>query len=115
MASKVIFEAKEGFKKITLEEMKDFISANYPNDKAWFKSIAFDTITKEDGTEEKKYNHLKAKKAFCKKYNPDLIPVAAAPKKPTAKELLEDWEIADNSRGGKPCYYFLLISIKIDL
>lgn len=89
--AKTIFEAKEGFKKITLEEMKDFISAHYPEDKAWFKSIAFDTITKEDGTEGTKYNHLKAKKAFCEKYNPDLIPVAAAPKKPTAKELLEDW------------------------
>lgn len=89
--AKTIFEAKEGFKKITLEEMKAFIEEHYPQDKAWFKEMAFDTITKEDGTKEKKYNHLKAKKAFCEKYNPDLIPVAAAPKKPTAKELLEDW------------------------
>lgn len=33
----VKFEATD-YKKITLDEMLDFIEANYPNDKAWFKA-----------------------------------------------------------------------------
>lgn len=90
MAKKIIFEPANGFKKISIDEMKAFIEENYPDDKAWFKSIAFETITKEDGKTIQRYNHLKAKKAFCERYNPDLIPVAK-PKKPTAKDLFQDW------------------------
>lgn len=89
--AKKIFEAKEGFKKITLDEMMEFIEANYPDDEEWFESIAFDTITKEDGTQDTKYNHLKAKKAFCEKYNPDLVPVAAEPKE-SAKDKFAKWK-----------------------
>lgn len=36
----VKFEATD-YKKITLDEMLDFIEANYSNDKAWFKAVAF--------------------------------------------------------------------------
>ena len=30
------------FKKITLEDMMDYITTNAPKDKAWFKSVAID-------------------------------------------------------------------------
>ena len=37
--AKKIFEAKEGFKKITLDEMMEFIEAHYPDDEEWFETI----------------------------------------------------------------------------
>ena len=52
----VKFEATD-YKKITLDEMLDFIEANYPNDKAWFKAVAFQD---QDGNAVEKYNHLNA-------------------------------------------------------
>lgn len=73
----------ENFKKIKLEDMVSHIEENGgKNDKAWFKSIAFD--------EKGKYQHLIAKKAFCEKYMPELLPVAKE-KKPKASELLAKW------------------------
>lgn len=77
----------ENFKKITFDEMADFIEKNYPEDKAWFKEVAFQD---KNGNETKKYNHLNAKIKFCEKYAPSLIPVAKEKKEPVTKRLA-DW------------------------
>ena len=69
MASKAKFNVP--FKKITFDNMVDYIEQSAPNDKAWFKELI---------DSQPKYNHLKTVRAFCEKYNPSLIPVAKAPK-----------------------------------
>ena len=65
----VKFEATD-YKKITLDEMMDFIEKNYPNDKARFNEVAFQD---KDGNKVDKYNHLNAVRQFCKKYAPELL------------------------------------------
>lgn len=75
------------FKKITFDEMADYIEANHPEDKAWFKEIAFQD---KNGNSVNKYNHLNAKLRFCEKYAPALIPVAKEKKEPVTKRL-ENW------------------------
>lgn len=77
----------ESFKKISLDEMCDFIEKNYPEDKAWFKKVAYED---KDGNAVKKYNHLNAVRKFCEKYAPELIPVAKEKKIPATKRL-ENW------------------------
>lgn len=64
------------------EDMAKYIEENKPNDKAWFKSVSMDS--------KGKYNHFKARKAFCEKYMPEIIPVAK-PKAPKATAILENW------------------------
>lgn len=72
------------FKKIKLADMIEYIEANAPADKAWFKSVAFD--------EKGKYQHLIAVRAFCAKYMPEIIPVAKVKVVPVdAKKKLADW------------------------
>ena len=82
----VKFEATD-YKKITLDEMLDFIEANYPNDTAWFKAVAFQD---KDGNAVEKYNHLNAVRKFCEKYAPELLPVAKE-KKVAPTERLKNW------------------------
>ena len=82
----VKFEATDS-KKITLDEMMDYIEKNYPNDKSWFKEVAFQD---KDGNKVDKYNHLNAVRQFCKKYAPELLPKAAE-KKPAPTERLKNW------------------------
>lgn len=70
------------YKKITFEDMVSYIESiadaeEREEAKAWFKSIAV-----VDG----KYKHLTAKKAFCRKYVPKIVPVA---KKKV--DILNDW------------------------
>lgn len=69
------------YKTITTEFMANYIANNHPEDKKWFKEIAFD----DNG----KYQHLIAKKAFCEKYMPDLIPTKKDKKK--ASDIFEEW------------------------
>ena len=85
MAAK--FTTENSFKKITLEEMMDFIAANYPNDKEWFKKVAFQD---KDGNDVEKYNHLNAVRQFCRKYAPELLPKAQE-KKPPVSERFKNW------------------------
>lgn len=71
------------YKRITLEDMIRYIDAiddaeEREAEKKWFKSTALN----EDG----KYNHLKAKRAFCRKYIPSIIPVAKK-----KADILKDW------------------------
>lgn len=84
MAAKFIADS---FKKITFEEMADFIEKNHPEDKEWFKKVAFQN---KNGEAVSKYNHLNAKLRFCEKYAPSLIPVAKEKKEPITKRL-ENW------------------------
>ena len=82
-----IMELKDfDFKTMTLDQMAEYIEEKAPQDKGWFKSIAY-----IDKGEKKVYSHLRAKREFCKKYIPEILPVAKEPKKQTrAKEILEN-------------------------
>lgn len=82
-------ENKYNFNTLTLEQMVEYIEKNAPKDKAWFKEVSH--IDKETRTGTKKvYSHLKAKREFCKKYMPEIIPVAKPPT-PKASDLMKDW------------------------
>lgn len=72
---------KWDYKKITFSDMKEYIEKNAAKDKEWFKSVAID----KDGT----YQHLIAKKAFCERYMPDIIPVKKAKK--NKADILANW------------------------
>lgn len=76
MAKKLVYET------ITFEDMKAYIEDNAPNDKEWFKSVAIDS--------KGVYSHFKARKAFCEKYMPEIIPVAKE-KAPTKADILANW------------------------
>ena len=69
----------ESIRKITAQDMHDYIEKNCPQDKKWFMSVAF-----IDG----KYNHLKAKREFIKRYAPELV----KDKKPSASSIFSDWQ-----------------------
>ena len=77
----------DNFKSITLDMMCDYIEENAPEDKEWFKKVCYQT---KDGKKTEKYNHLNATREFCKKYAPELIPVAKEKKEPVSKRL-ENW------------------------
>lgn len=87
----------ESFNKITFTEMAEFIQKNHPEDKAWFKEIAYqdkdgDTVEylNKKGELVKKYNHLNAKRRFCERYAPELLPTPSE-KKGKVSSILEDW------------------------
>lgn len=86
MAGKVKFTAKP-YKKITLDDMCDFIEEHYPEDKKWFKEVAYQD---KDGNDIGRYNHLVAVRRFCERYNKDLLPVAKEKPVPATKRLA-DW------------------------
>ena len=77
------------YKSMILEEMVTYIKKNAPKDKEWFLGEDYVYKTTKDGR-KKVYNHLKAKKAFCERYMPEIIPVAKE-KAPKASEILENW------------------------
>lgn len=90
---------KYDYKKITLEDMKNYIEQNAPQDKEWFKSVAIrpkkvkaknkktkEVIEKEVIT----YDHFKAREEFCKRYMPEIIPVAKK-KEPNKSDILANW------------------------
>lgn len=77
------------FKTLTLNEMVAYIEKNAPQDKAWFKKVAYDNRKTKDGNKVV-YSHLKAKREFCKKYMPEIIPVAKE-KAPKASDILANW------------------------
>lgn len=73
---------KWNFKKITAEDMKKYIEEKAPQDKAWFKSVAFN--------EKGKYQHLIAVRAFCDRYMPEILPVAKEKKAPVS-DMFANW------------------------
>lgn len=88
-------EQKYNFNTLTFEEMKEYIEKNAPKDKAWFKQHAMGKreIKDKDGNVKKVievYSHLKAKRAFCERYMPEIIPIAK-PKKENKTKILENW------------------------
>lgn len=85
MATK--FKTEHPFKKIELSEMADFIEQNYPEDKEWFVTIAYQD---KDGNDTDRYNHLRAVRKFCEKYAPDLIPQKRE-KEPPATDRILAW------------------------
>lgn len=77
------------YKKMTLEDMMNYIETNAPQDKEWFKSVALEKVfSKKEKKEIETYNHLKARKAFCERYMPEIIPVAKEPKEKKSQKLL---------------------------
>lgn len=83
------------YDELTVEQMKEYIEKNAPDDKAWFKKVAIGKreIKDSEGNVKKTikaYNHLKAKRAFCERYMPEIIPVAK-PKKENKTKFLENW------------------------
>lgn len=92
-------EKKEyDYKTLSIEEMVEYIEKNAPQDKAWFKKEAYDVVKNKDGNVVKekngkdklKYSHLKAKRAFCKRYMPEIIPEKKE-KVVKSDKLLADW------------------------
>lgn len=90
---------KPEWNKITFDYMKKYIENYAPQDKDWFKEVAMvktevkdkDKVTKEIKYVEKNvYDHFKAREAFCKRYMPEVIPVAK--EKPQSKaDILANW------------------------
>ena len=56
--------------------------SNHPEDKAWFKSVAYNA--------KGKYQHLTAVRKFAERYMEDIIP-KAKPKVPKKSDVLKDW------------------------
>ena len=81
------------FKKLTLDEMADYIEKNAPEDKAWFKSVAFETRTQK-----------KAVKQFDENGNP--IMKVGKDGKPRQAVKMEE------VKGGKKEQVFNLLSAK---
>lgn len=77
--------AFNNFKEITLEDMMNYIDEYAPDFKEEFKEAAL--INLKDGT--KRYNAAKAKKAFCIKFMPELLPKTSKPISKT--EMLLNW------------------------
>ncbi len=77
------------YKKITNEDMIQYILEYAPKDKAWFRQVILDS-SKVDKNGKEKTNFLAVKREFCKKYNSSLVPVAK--KKETLLNMTKDWE-----------------------
>ena len=72
-------------KKITFDVMYDFIEKNHPEDKAWFKKVAFED---KDENKVEKYQHLTTVRKFLDRYF-DLPPAKA--KEPKKSDKLKNW------------------------
>lgn len=77
----------DNYNTITLEDMMKYIEDNHSEDKHWFKEQAFRDRKDKNGNIKKAYSHLVAKKAFCERYMPSLVPVA----KQKATDILATW------------------------
>lgn len=77
----------ESIKKITLDDMMEYIDKNEPTWRNQFVEYAYQ---KQDGTPSAKYNHLNATRRFCEKFMPELIPVAKEKPIP-ASDKLKAW------------------------
>lgn len=124
---------KWNFNKITLDDMMEYIQSEAPEDKEWFKGVAFDMrkekksvykkdsdgnyilkqakdkegnpkfnadgtpkmvkareyVEVENSTEKPVFNILKAKRAFCARYMPEILPKES--KTETAVDKLKNW------------------------
>lgn len=55
----------------------------------WCKDNGQIPWVKEQFTDGKNPSFITLKRAFCKKFMPELIPVASKPKKPSMREMVE--------------------------
>lgn len=78
--------AFDDFKTITFDDMVEYIEKEAPSFKKEFKEAAL--VENKHGVV--RYNHIKAKYAFCKKFFPDLIP-QKKPKAPNKTDILNEW------------------------
>ena len=78
------FTAVKEYKKIKREDMMKFIAEKHPEDKEWFKKVAFQN---KKGEDLERYNHLNAVKCFCERYAKSLLPK----KKAKGKDIFENW------------------------
>lgn len=94
------FETTNTYKKLTFEELFNYLNEyGTEEEKKEFKTALFTdkngkpTVRiKKDGTEEAKENFLNAKKWFCGKFAPELLPVKKEEKpKVDMKKKLADW------------------------
>lgn len=76
------------FKKITKEDMVNYILEYAPEDKAWFKQVVIDN-NKDDKNKNKRISFIAIKRAFCERYNPSLIPKAK--NKESILDMVKDW------------------------
>ena len=78
---KIDFTKIYDFNSMTLAEMQDFIEKNHPEDKEEFKKHAIEYVKlKNIPGLRPVYNHFKARKYFCEKYMPELLPKKKAKK-----------------------------------
>lgn len=75
----------ENYKTITLEDMMNYIDEYAPEYKQEFKEAAIIELK----TGEKRYNYMRAKRAFCQKFMPQLLPQSSH--KPTKTEIIMNW------------------------
>ena len=74
--------AIESFNKIKVADIHEYMKDKSAEEKKAFKEVAFD----ENG----KYQHIKAKRYFCEKYFPKLVPVKKD-KAPNKADIFKDW------------------------
>ena len=74
------------YKDIKFADMKKYIDEKAPDFKDEFKKA----IVLENKNGEPRYNSSKAKKLFCEKFMPELLPKKKAPKKSITKQI-EEW------------------------
>ena len=79
------------YDKMSVEDMKEYIENNCPNEKEWFKKVGFTEKLNKKGEMEKVYiGHFKVRKIFCEKFMPEIIPVAK-PKEQKKSDILLNW------------------------
>ena len=83
-------EKKYEFKTLKIEDMIQYLKENAPDEIAWFLTEAYHERTTKKGKKITVYNHLKAKRAFCEKFMPDIVPPKREPKE-RATKILEEW------------------------
>lgn len=78
--------AFDTFRDFDLNDMIEYINKNDPSFKEEFKKLA--KVENKKG--DLRYNDAKARRAFCEKFFPNLIP-AKKPKKKTKTDILNEW------------------------
>lgn len=75
-------------KKITLEFMMSYIEEKAPQDKEWFKDVAFKN---KYGEQQTTYQHLNAVNEFCNHFKEFKYLNEKKPKEPNKSEKLMNW------------------------
>jgi len=88
MAAKAKFKTENEYKKITFDEVVDFLTEHgTKEEKAAFKKACY---TNAKGETTTKLNWLNGKLWFCTNFAPELVPVKKEEKEPKGKRI-ENW------------------------